>query len=112
MSGDSRDVKDPLLTACAARLLPAGSRVRVVHAGAALDARLEKLARAEDRANPRYRWLGDGPRTRALRLLAGSQLLALTSRLEGGANVVSEAFACSSASGRNAHCGLDRHGAT
>jgi len=90
-----RDVKDPLLTARAARLLPAGSRVRVVHAGAALDPALERLARAEERANPRYRWVGDLPRGRALRLLASSRLLSLTSRLEGGANAVSEAVACS-----------------
>jgi glycosyltransferase involved in cell wall biosynthesis len=46
------------------------------------------------RANPRYHWLGDQPRWKALRLLARSRLLALTSLLEGGANVVSEAIAC------------------
>jgi glycosyltransferase involved in cell wall biosynthesis len=90
-----RAVKDPLLTARAARLLPSGSRVRVAHAGAALDAALERLARAEQEANPRYRWLGDLSRRRALGLLARSRLLSLTSCLEGGANVISEAVACS-----------------
>jgi glycosyltransferase involved in cell wall biosynthesis len=44
--------------------------------------------------NPRYRWLGDLPRWRALRFLARSRLLALTSVMEGGANVVTEAIAC------------------
>ena len=48
----------------------------------------------EARANPRYRWLGELPRARALRLLARCRLLILTSRLEGGANVLSEALAC------------------
>src|SRR5439155_19877091 len=41
----------------------------------------------------RYRWLGDLPRWKALRLLARSRLLVLTSRLEGGANAISEAIA-------------------
>jgi glycosyltransferase involved in cell wall biosynthesis len=43
--------------------------------------------------NPRYRWLGDRRRAEALSILAGSRLLLVTSRLEGGANVVSEALA-------------------
>lgn len=88
-----RDVKDPLRAAYAARDLPAYSRVEVVHAGGALDPELAREAEAEQRRNPRYRWLGALPRERALRLLAGSQLLALTSHLEGGANVISEAIA-------------------
>jgi glycosyltransferase involved in cell wall biosynthesis len=65
-----------------------------LHAGAALDAASAARARAEARANPRYVWLGPLPRTRALRLLTRCRLLVLTSRLEGGANVVSEALAC------------------
>jgi len=67
--------------------------VQIAHAGGALDPELASEAEAEQRRNPRYRWLGDLARERALRLLAGSQLLALTSLLEGGANVVSEAIA-------------------
>jgi putative glycosyltransferase (TIGR04348 family) len=88
-----RGVKDPLRAAYAARDLPADSRVQVLHAGGALDPELVHEAEAEQRRNPRYRWLGALPRERALRLLAGSQLLALTSYLEGGANVISEAIA-------------------
>jgi len=88
-----RKVKDPLRAAYAARDLPTDSRVQVVHAGGVLDADLAREAEAEQRRNPRYVWLGDFPHERALRLLAGSHLLALTSVLEGGANVVSEAIA-------------------
>jgi putative glycosyltransferase (TIGR04348 family) len=88
-----RAVKDPLRAAYAARDLPGDSRVYVVHAGGVLDPELAREAEDEQRRNPRYRWLGDIPRERALSLLAGSHLLALTSRLEGGANVVSEAIA-------------------
>jgi putative glycosyltransferase (TIGR04348 family) len=89
--GHLRPVKDPFRTAEAARLLPADSRVRVVHLGAALSADMERQARAEERDNPRYRWLGEVPRGPALRTLARCRLLSLTSRLEGGANVISEA---------------------
>lgn len=88
-----RDVKDPFLAAEAVRLLPAGSRVQVVHCGAPIDHGTADRAAAEDRSNPRYRWLGAVPRPEALRVLARARLLVLTSRLEGGANVVSEAIA-------------------
>jgi glycosyltransferase involved in cell wall biosynthesis len=67
----------------------------VIHLGNALDEALAQEARREMAINPRYRWLGERPRAEALRVLASSRLLALTSRLEGGANVVSEALACS-----------------
>jgi glycosyltransferase involved in cell wall biosynthesis len=87
-------VKDPFRAARAARKLPASSRIRILHAGAALDARTATAARIEEARNPRYRWLGDLPHGRALRLLARSRLLVLTSRLEGGANVLTEALAC------------------
>jgi putative glycosyltransferase (TIGR04348 family) len=88
-----RDVKDPLLAARAAARLPAASRVRVVHAGAAHDDSWEAAARREERDNPRYRWLGELPREEARELLAGATVLACTSLLEGGANVVTEAIA-------------------
>jgi putative glycosyltransferase (TIGR04348 family) len=88
-----RPVKDPLRAAEAARLLPAGSRVRVVHLGAALTPEMEQAARAEEAANFRYRWLGERPRWSALRILARSRLLVLSSTMEGGANVLSEAIA-------------------
>jgi putative glycosyltransferase (TIGR04348 family) len=88
-----RPVKDPFRAAMAARLLPARSRVRILHAGAALDPDLGQRARSEQATNPRYRWLGELPRWRALRVMARSRLLVITSRSEGGANVLSEALA-------------------
>ena len=90
-----RPVKDPLLVARAARRLPADSRVRVLHAGQALDEDLADAARHEECANPRYRWLGPQPRAQAQRLLASCRVLVLCSTSEGGANVVSEAITCS-----------------
>ncbi len=92
--GHLRAVKDPFRAADASRLLPEGSRVRVLHLGEALEPGMEERARAEMAENPRYRWLGGRPRREALRLLAGCKLLVLSSLVEGGANVLSEALAC------------------
>ena len=76
-------------------LLPPSSKIQVVHLGNALDETLAEEARKEMAVNPRYRWLGERPQAEALRMLASSRLMVLTSRLEGGANVVSEEIACS-----------------
>lgn len=91
--GHLRGVKDPLRAAAAARRLPTASRLRVVQAGGALERDLAVGARREEVRNPRYRWVGELPRWQALRLLSRSHLLVLTSRMEGGANVVCEALA-------------------
>ena len=91
--GHLRREKDPLRAALAARLLPASSRIRIVHAGRALTGELRRAARLEQRENPRYRWLGELPRWKARALIGRARLLALTSEMEGGANVVSEAVA-------------------
>jgi len=56
---------------------------------------MERQARAEMKANPRYRWLGELPRGQALRVLARSRLHVLSSQMEGGANALCEAIACS-----------------
>ena len=89
-----RPVKDPFLAADAVRRLPESSAVEVVHAGAALSPEAEARARREDASNPRWRWAGELGREEALRLLARSRVMAITSRAEGGANVVTEALAC------------------
>jgi putative glycosyltransferase (TIGR04348 family) len=90
-----RPVKDPLRTAFATRLVPSSSKIQVVHLGSPLDESSAREALQEMAINPRYRWLGERPRAEALRILASSRLMVLTSRLEGGANAVSEAIACS-----------------
>jgi len=90
-----RPEKDPLRTAIAARKLPASSRVKVVHIGRALDARLEKAALAEIERNPRYCWPGELSHREARLLLASSHLLSITSRMEGSSNALCEALASS-----------------
>ena len=86
-----RPVKDPFRAAMASRLLPASSRLRVLQVGGAMSPAMEARARAEEARNPRFRWLGEMPRWDTRRTMARSQALVLSSRLEGGANVVSEA---------------------
>lgn len=88
-----RPVKDPLRAAAAVRRLPPSSQIHVTHVGQGLDGTLARRAADETAANPRYDWVGPLPREQALTVLAGSRLLLLTSRHEGGANVVSEALA-------------------
>jgi glycosyltransferase involved in cell wall biosynthesis len=65
----------------------------VLHAGRALTPAMGARAAREAAGNARYRYLGELPRARALRLLAGADLLVISSRHEGGANAVSEALA-------------------
>jgi putative glycosyltransferase (TIGR04348 family) len=91
--GHLRAVKDPFRAAFAARSLPASSRLRVVHIGAALAAAMAQRARAEMARNPRYRWIGELSPAATKRRLARARLLVLSSRMEGGANVISEAIA-------------------
>ncbi len=93
--GHLRAVKDPFRTAMAARSLPDSSKVRVLQIGGAMTAAMAHRARRELIANQRYRWLGEQSQSRTLHILKRSSLCVLSSRLEGGANVLSEAIAAS-----------------
>ena len=93
--GHLRSVKDPFRAAMAARLLPPSSRIRILQIGHAMTPAMGKRARAEVQRNHRYRWLGEKPRSRTLKTLAQSRLCVISSRLEGGANVMSEAIVAS-----------------
>lgn len=87
-----RAEKDPLRAALAARGLPDDTRLRVLHAGRALSDDFRVAAEAEQSSNPRYRWLGELSPKASRALTARSQLLVLTSVMEGGANVLGEAI--------------------
>lgn len=90
--GHLRREKDPLRAAFALRYLKEPD-IEVIQAGATLDPRYAaRVARIEAR-EPRYRYVGELSQMRALRLLASSDALVLSSRSEGGANVASEAIA-------------------
>jgi putative glycosyltransferase (TIGR04348 family) len=90
--GHLRAVKDPFRAGMAARRLSASSRIRIIQLGQALTEDMRRQAEAEMRINPRYRWLGGLPWGKAMRRLARSRLTVISSRLEGGPNVVSEAL--------------------
>jgi putative glycosyltransferase (TIGR04348 family) len=91
--GHLRSEKDPFRAALALRLLPDDCRVRVTHAGQAMSPAMAKRAHALMKRDRRYRWLGEVSNRQARTILARSHLLVISSRLEGGANVVSEAIA-------------------
>jgi len=88
-----RPVKDPLLAARAARLLPEASAIRVLLVGGLLDEGLRPELEREREENARFRWLGARPRRATLERIAASRLLVSTSYAEGGGEVVSEALA-------------------
>lgn len=93
VAGHLRDEKDPLRAAIAARALPAASRLRIVHLGKAHDEAWAQAARAEMAANPRYLWRGEVTPGQVRRCFARSHALVISSVMEGGANIVSEAIA-------------------
>ena len=90
--GHLREEKDPFRAALALAHLPRHA-IRVVQMGQAMTAEMSRQARALMRAEPRYRWLGELDHAGAMRWLARSHVMVISSRMEGGAHVVSEAIA-------------------
>ncbi len=91
--GHLREEKDPFRAALALAHVRDVPALEVIHLGEALSPDMASAARRLMAAEPRYRWLGNVPHGAALRWLARSHLLVLSSRMEGGANVVCEAAA-------------------
>lgn len=89
--GHLRDEKDPFRAAYAARSVPDASRLRIIHLGKPHDAAYARKARIEMASNPRYIWRGEVPRWQVRRTLARAHAMVMSSIMEGGANVVSEA---------------------
>jgi glycosyltransferase involved in cell wall biosynthesis len=88
--GHLREEKDPMRTLAALRHVDLP--LEVIHLGASLETGLQQEARAGMRRDSRYRWLGNVPHARALRWLASSHAMVISSRMEGGANAVCEAL--------------------
>ncbi len=91
VAGHLREEKDPLRPAWAVRDLPRASRLQVVHYGKAITPEWADRAEREMKENSRYRWFGEVPHAEVRRAYTRAHLLALPSRMEGGANVISEA---------------------
>jgi putative glycosyltransferase (TIGR04348 family) len=88
-----REEKDPFRAARALALLPHEADLQLVQVGEALDSRMKAEALAWQSRERRYRWAGSVPHARALRWMAASHVLVVSSIMEGGANVISEAVA-------------------
>jgi putative glycosyltransferase (TIGR04348 family) len=91
--GHLREEKDSLRTAFAARLAPSESRLRVIHLGKAHNDEWARDGAAEAADNPRYFWRGETPGWQVRRIFSQCHAMVISSRMEGGANVVSEAAA-------------------
>lgn len=91
--GHLRAEKDPFRLVEALRLIP-DLPLDVVHAGRALAAEFGARAARWMVKEPRYRWAGEVPAARARQLIADGDALVLSSVMEGGANVISEAVVC------------------
>jgi putative glycosyltransferase (TIGR04348 family) len=89
--GHLRDEKDPLRPALATRYLPPSSRIQVHQYGKAHNEQWADAARAEMKTNARYTWHGEIPHYRIRQVYQRTNVLVLPSRMEGGANVISEA---------------------
>lgn len=93
VSGHLREEKDPFRAAAALHFLPGKSRIRITHVGGAMSEAMAREARSWMQREPRYHWLGERPHWEAVRLLARSRVMVISSHMEGGANVVCEALA-------------------
>ena len=91
--GHLREEKDPFRAALALTYLRDLPELEVVQLGEALSPEMARTARRLARADPRYRWLGNLPHWQAMRWLSRSHALVVSSRMEGGANVICEAAA-------------------
>lgn len=90
MIGHMRSEKDPATFIRAAELLQARN-IRLIHIGSALDPALGRLAEQTRQRHPQYQWLGNLSHAVTRQRLKRSHLMAITSRMEGGANVIIEA---------------------
>jgi putative glycosyltransferase (TIGR04348 family) len=89
--GHLRSEKDPFRAVMALRRIGRATPVEVVQIGAALDRGMRERCRAWMKLERRYRWLGSVTHHRAMRWLASSHVLVVSSVMEGGANVICEA---------------------
>jgi putative glycosyltransferase (TIGR04348 family) len=89
--GHLREEKDPFRAALALKRIAPTEKIELVHLGKAMSPEMAAQAKTLMGEEPRYRWLGGMPHWRALGWLARSQLMVMSSRIEGGANAIVEA---------------------
>jgi putative glycosyltransferase (TIGR04348 family) len=91
--GHLREEKDPFCIARSLPFIPVDSKISVLHLGMAMNEQMERTARGYNENLERYQWIGEVSHADALKILSKSCLMVISSRMEGGAHVVSEAIA-------------------
>ncbi|QWE00950.1 TIGR04348 family glycosyltransferase [Polynucleobacter sp. JS-Mosq-20-D10] len=91
--GHLREEKDPFCIARSLPLIPFNSKIKVLHLGMAMNEQMERTAKVYSETLARYQWIGEVSHVEALKALSQSRLMVISSRMEGGAHVVSEAIA-------------------
>ncbi|HEY7656371.1 MAG TPA: selenoneine biosynthesis selenosugar synthase SenB [Burkholderiales bacterium] len=89
--GHLRSEKDPFRAVMALRRIERSAPIEILQIGAALDREMRARCGAWMKLERRYRWLGSVTHDRAMRWLASSHVLVVSSVMEGGANVICEA---------------------
>ncbi len=92
VAGHLRHEKDSLRPAYAVRSLPKHSNIQISHYGKAHTKNWERNARLEMAKNRRYQWYGEISQSLLQVKFSQADLLVLPSRMEGGANIISEAI--------------------
>ena len=91
--GHLRPEKDPFCIIRALPYLRSDSQITIQHLGMAMSVEMEKIALQATKQHDRYTWQGMVSHQKTLRTLARSHVMVISSRMEGGAHVVSEAIA-------------------
>ncbi|QWE16245.1 selenoneine biosynthesis selenosugar synthase SenB [Polynucleobacter sp. AP-Nino-20-G2] len=91
--GHLRSEKDPFCAAQCLPLLPSNSKVQLVQLGKAMSPEFKKQAISIEKNVMRYRWLDQLSHSKTLQWLSRSHVMIISSIMEGGAHVVSEAIA-------------------
>lgn len=91
--GHLRPEKDPFCTAKSLEQLPSESKIRVIHLGKAMSSEMHQMAKSYSAKLERYQWLNELSHAQTMQQLARCHLMVISSLMEGGAHVVTEAIA-------------------
>ena len=91
--GHLRPEKDPFCTAESLKYLRPESKIQVLHLGKAMSPDMKSLAKVYNKKLKNYQWLDELSHPETLQQLSRSHLMVISSLMEGGAHVVTEAIA-------------------
>ena len=91
--GHLRPEKDPFCTTKSLKHLGPESKIKVIHMGKAMSPEMKSQAKAYNKELKNYQWLDELSHAETLQQLSRSHLMVISSLMEGGAHVVTEAIA-------------------